>query len=162
MFTQREGGSIWLLHLLEFPRIHHELLPAKGRIYFPHLFPTSPDSFRVGRPASLWPQALACAAASTGSLMMGAAIGWSGPAIPLMRNDTLEAGDRFLLGENNHDDLLARMGVGKRCGIRVQTIKKYLSEELRKSPTVRRFPVSDQDASMIGSFMPLGALFGGI
>ena len=75
----------------------------------------------------LYPQILATVAASIGSLLMGAAIGWSGPALPLM------------MGNNN--------------GNHKETVLEVLFGS-------GEFPVTEWNASLVGSFMPLGALFG--
>ena len=86
----------------------------------------------------MWPQYLACFSATMGSFVMGTAIGWSGPALSLIRDQNKT--DAFLKDEEK--DFL-------------------LDNSWFVASGMDDFVVTDTEANFVASLMPLGALFGG-
>ena len=90
-----------------------------------------PSSFSVHR-GKKWPQFLSTFAATTGAFAMGCAIGWSGPALSLLPNDSNSTVETLFELDDVLDTLLGA-----------------------------EFVITPADKNWIASLMPLGALFGG-
>ena len=86
----------------------------------------------------MWPQYVSCLVATIGSFVMGTAIGWSGPALSLIRDKNKT--DQFLFDEEN--DFL-------------------LGNEFFHLNGWNEIDITDTEANFVASLMPLGALIGG-
>jgi len=87
-------------------------------------------------PAALWPQCAAATAATMGSFLMGTAVGWSGPALALIRDNGNETLKQTLALD---DTLLMNLSAIDGGSIKL----------------------TDFEASLAASLMPIGALVGG-
>ena len=115
----------------------------------------SPDTVQASarQPGKVWVQIVMALIAALGSFMMGTCVGWSGPALVLLKQN-----------QSRHHPLLLLNSLEKPEPRNLSWLAKaseYVHQQEDLLLGSNHFQISDAESDWIGSLMPLGALFGG-
>lgn len=78
--------------------------------------PTSLNDSQIEPPASLWPQFFTTVAATTGGLIMGTAIAWSGPALHQLQVNSTSEHAEFPVSDSQANFVASLMPAGALFG----------------------------------------------